>query len=196
VALGGRWYPCCCPVPGYGSSGPGSSALPPLGSSVLGSDFFGQRGSSQLVACGCCAGGVAPLQIQVEVGGVHANVPGLCGACDDYNAAYILTWTNITASNPYCFPPGSSCWWALDFPTICGRSRAHVIIGCGPTAVEVQFSLMPTVCNGPGQWLRWWKTFTTTPGSFNCLFDGLELPYVSTTTDDCTTSAPARLYAV
>jgi hypothetical protein len=147
------------------------------------------------VACACCAGGVAPLQIQVEVTGQQANVPGLCADCDDYNAAYILTWTTVTSPNSYCFPPGSSCWWALDFPTICGRSRAHVIIGCGPTAVEVQFSLMPTTCNGPGQWLRWYQLFHVPPASFNCLFDGLELPYAAAT-NDCTTSEPARLYAV
>src|SRR5205814_811977 len=129
--IGGRWYPCCCAGEGYGSSG---SSLPFPGSS-LGSSDFGPRGSSQLVACQCCAAGTAPLQVQVEVSGVHVNVPGICAACDDYNATYILTWTSGLGSVlSYCFPPGSSCWWALDFPAICGRSRAHLVIGCGPTA--------------------------------------------------------------
>jgi len=188
--IGGRWYPCCCPVKGYGSSG-GPSL--PLGSG----DVFGQRGSSQIVTCGCCAGGVAPLQVQVEVAGVRENQPGLCGQCDDYNATYILTWTDDPGdAETYCFPPGSTCAWKLDIPTICGRSRAHVAIGCGPSSVDVQFAIIPTNCSGPGQWLRWHKVFNTPPINFHCLFDGLELPYASTGTQDCTTSEPVRVYAV
>lgn len=183
-----RWYPCCCVGEGYGSSGSSLPFLP-------GSSASSGRGSSQFVACGCCAG-VAPLQVQVEVDGMHPNLPGLCGSCDDYNATYVLTWsTGLAAILTYCFPPGTSCWWSLDFPTICGRSRAHLVIGCGPAAVEVQFSLMPTDCHGAGQWLRWWKVFDATPSNFPCLFDGLEVPY-ATTTNDCTTAAPVRLYAV
>ena len=190
MAIPRRWYPCCCAGEGYGSSG-SSLPLPPPGSS--GSS---QRGSSQFVACPCCAGGVAPLQVQVEVDGMHPNVPGLCGSCDDYNATYVLTWsTGLAAILTYCFPPGTSCWWSLDFPTLCGRSRAHLVIGCAGTAVEAQFSLLPTDCHGGGQWLRWWKMFEIPPSDFNCLFDGLELPY-ATTTNDCTTVAPVRLYAV
>jgi hypothetical protein len=192
VAPGGRWYPCCCPIEGYGSSLGVSSGLV-----LSGSDVFGERGSSQIVACGCCAGGVAPFQVQVEVSGVHTHVPGLCDACDDYNATYILTWTTeVSEIIAFCFPPGSSCGWSLEFPTTCGRSRAHVVIGCGPTVVDVQFAIMPTDCGSGEQWLRWRQAFDISPLSFDCLFDGLELPYVTPTTEDCTTSEPVRLYAV
>ena len=54
---------------------------------------------------------------------------------------------------------------------------------------------MPSDCSS-GQYLRWFQSFDTSPLSFDCLFDGLELPYASPDTDDCTSGEAVRLYAV
>lgn len=182
-----RWYPCCCPEP-HGLSGRSGRHHHSGPSGGVDDDFDG-------VACECCLDQIAPREIRVEVRGVRLNL-GPCADCDDYNGDYYVTAAGgLSDIITYCFPPGTSCWWKLDFPAICGRNKAHLVIGCGATAVEVQFSLMPIDCHGGGQWLRWWKVFEIHPDAFDCCFDGLEVPY-ATETHDCTTIEPVRLFGV
>ena len=195
--MAGRHYPCCCPdlnVSGLGSPIPGTSST------------FGDRGSSAVVACSCCQGGVAPLQVQVVVpdGTVSSVIYDhpltgpytLCDECDEYNADYLLNWTDDPADGlTYCMFPGSVCWWKLDFPAICERTRAHVAMSCGAASVKIQFALMPTACNGGGQWLRWERTVATSPLNFGCFFDGLEIPRATVGANDCWVNGPVYLYA-
>lgn len=129
--------------------------------------------------CECCMGGKRANQVSVIVPPMHHGGGFFppC-ACEDYAGEYIMNPGSGTADIlQYCFPPGTSCWWKNEFDTLCGRSIAHLVIGCGPAAVEAQFSIMPTDCHGGGQYLRWWKVFDVTPAEFDCCFDSFEIPW-------------------
>lgn len=197
--MAGLWVPCCCGVTGSGGS--------PFPGSGSGAEFpppptFGARGSSGLVSCSCCAGGVAPLQVQVEVANIVAgsgNPPFVdpCANCPDYDGAWILDFTpDLDESLAFCLPVWAACHWTLPFDEVCGRSRAHFGIGCSESGVELQFAIMPDDCDGGGQWLRWYAVVATPPADFSCLFDGLELASMNEFIWDCMTTDPVRVYAV
>lgn len=179
-------YPCCCSFPiRSGSSG----------------TFIDSSSGIVSVECSCCRNHTAPFQIQVVVDGVTTSFAGACADCTDYNAAYVLDWTDDLADGTtYCMRPGSLCWWKLDFPEICGRTKAHFVLVCTneTSGVLAQFSLMPTDCFGGGQWMRWETTFPADPAGFDCMFDGLELSRANVLSDNCLLSptTPVRVYAV
>lgn len=144
--------------------------------------------------CPCCLNGIAPFQLRVDVENVVRRL-GPCDDCELHNGTYYLDWITGADLTYFCVPAGASCAWGLEFDSICGRTKAHVAIGCNVTVVDVQFAIASTVCTSGTQWLRWWDLFAIAPVTFDCFFNGLELSYVSTTTTDCTTRTVVRLFA-
>jgi hypothetical protein len=155
---------------------------------------FGVDDAPETVECSCCEGGVARRELRVEVAGVNN---GECADCGVFNGDYFLDWTtDFDDIIDFCFPPGTSCGWVLQFPEVCGFSRAHVVIACGLTAVQVQFALMPTDCAGGAAFLRWAQSFDSSPLSFDCLFDALELPFVEEgSSAACSVTDDVRIFA-
>lgn len=131
------------------------------------------------IDCECCIDNIRPRQVSVTVPPMHyIGFPYPQCNCHDYAGEYIMdVGQGQQDILDYCFPPGTNCWWKSDFDILCGRSRAHLVMGCSSEAVEIQFSLMPTDCRGAGQWLRWWKVFNIPSDDFDCCFNNLEIPW-------------------
>lgn len=93
------WFPCCCTTPGS-SVPPGSSVLPPFG-------------SSQLLLPGCepCIGGLISRFYMIEIEGVEVGQKPECAdACDSLNGAYVCEIISTSAEG---------CFGALVLPGVC-----------------------------------------------------------------------------
>lgn len=133
---------------------------------------------SDCIECSCCLGGLAARQISVIVPPMsYAGLPFLPCNCENYAGEYIMQPGSIADSEPFCFPPQSVCFWKNEFDTLCGRSIAHLILGCGPDTIEAQFAIMPTECHAGGQFLRWSQVFAASPATFNCCFQDFTIAW-------------------
>ena len=100
--------------------------------------------SADPAACVICHGGTTPQRYQIDILGIRDRFAILCDVCELLDGSYIVH-------------PVGSCWYAVEFPPVCGYFRLELLVA--PGAYFVTF-----IKPGPG------------PGSFGYARLGMTFP--------------------
>lgn len=111
----------------YLSSGGACTPSTTPGTMTATPSLFTVCSSSGNSNCPVCLGGTTPDQYRIDIVGMRDRFAILCNICATLDGSYVVS-------------PVGSCWYAVEFPAVCGYNRIELLLAPGAYYVSISKS--------------------------------------------------------